>query len=116
MADDERLDAIFADLRATFVRPVDDEVADRHLEAIYAAVSAQEVPVLADHPRRRVKGVVAAVAAGVVLVGGGVAAASGSLPAPVQGLVAAVAEPFGVELRPPTIRPKASRPRAPGLP
>ena len=87
----DRLEPFFADLRRAFIEVPDDETRSTHLSAItQAAVAAQRAP--STHRARRLRGRSfvrgAAVAAGFVLVSGSALAATGTLPDPVQDVVA----------------------------
>jgi hypothetical protein len=87
------------DLRAGFLEAPSDRVADAHLAAMAAA--AEHVSNLSSIGRRRRRVVIASSAAALgvsVLLTGGLAAAAGNLPAPLQAVVARVIEPFGVDL------------------
>ena len=93
----DEYDEIFEDLRTVLLASPSEFVADQHLAAM---ADAQEVRVeptpLA--PRRRARVLAAAAVGAAVLVGGGIAAAAGELPRPLQDAVARVLEPLGVDL------------------
>jgi hypothetical protein len=87
---------VFDDLRSVLLEAPPDDVAADHVDAMHAA--ATEVLWASRTSRRRSRAVVASAIGAGALVIGGVAAATGSLPGPVQGLAAALAAPFGVDL------------------
>jgi hypothetical protein len=93
--DDPRLTEAVDDLRAAFLTAPDDDVARRHLDRLRAT------PVGVVPLRRRRPTVAAAAVAGLataVLGLGGVAAANGSLPRPLQAGVSALVGVVGIEI------------------
>ena len=93
------LQDVIADLRSTFLVAPDEEVTSRHLAAMRkeAGVTAPRKFSSSPRSRRRRSLVAVGVGGGLVLATGGLAAA-GVLPGPLQGTVAAVAHPFGIQL------------------
>ncbi len=117
--DDSSRDEI-DDLRAAFLEPPSEEVATAHLKAMTEAIDRPRSTV-ASLERRKRRVVIASAAAGVgvaVVLTGGLAAAAGSLPGPLQGAVARVAEPFGIDLprTSPASDPDADSDQAPETP
>jgi hypothetical protein len=90
-------EAVFDDLRAVLLQPPAEHVAEQHLAAMVQELPARPA-VVALVPRRARRALAAATVGAAVLIAGGIAAASGSLPGPLQDTVARVLEPFGVDL------------------
>ena len=94
--------AVFDDLRAAFVEPPAEDVADVHIAAMVAAAAAAADPRVVQLRERKRRGVLvlcsAAGASVAILIGGGLAAASGNLPAPMQKAVSQVVDRFGIDV------------------
>lgn len=106
--DDTSDDAFVSDLapvtgvlRSHYLQPPSDELAERHLARMMAAVTADgviDLDTIDLRPPRRVRRAVVAslVGASVLSISG--LAAAGVLPAPVQSRVAAMVQPLGLQL------------------
>jgi hypothetical protein len=95
------------DLRQGFLVEPSEPLARRQLDAMLEAAatalgspsSDEAAPPVALRPRRRVRAAIAAAGVGVMVATGGVAAAAtGSLPGPVQDFVASLVEPIGIDI------------------
>ena len=91
----DSLDSFARDARATLLRPPDAEVAERHLAAILAEarVAAQSPPPVEPVAGRPLGRIAAALAAALVLVTGGLAAAGVRPPEPISDALESVGVP-----------------------
>ena len=98
VGDRDRSQDVVDQLRAALVQPVDEGVAERHLEAIFAAADEHTKGVIDLRSRSRRRGVVGgAIAIATLTVTSGLAAA-GTLPSPIQDAVSSVASVFSIDL------------------
>lgn len=93
--EDPRLREVVDDLRAAFLTPPDDDAARTHLDRLFA----EPTTVVPLRGRRRTGAAIAAGALAAAVLGiGGVAAADGSLPGPLQRGVSALVGVVGVDV------------------